>query len=296
MDLYRKNYSLYSNFTNGMQEYITDLLTKNGIRVQAIVSRVKEETSLQNKINKHPQKYNYIEEVTDLCGLRIITYFEDDVDLIAALLRQTVNVDTVNSVDKRKVLPATQFGYSALHMVVSLTGRQLTQAKYSGFQNCKIEIQICTILQHAWAEIEHDLGYKPQQPVSYEVRRSFSRIAGLLEIADTEFKNLRDSLRPPRLPLPTPAFVPVLSKQIAQVILPATVVKPAFLGLLSAWITEHAELIPLIKISEYAFLGILLLALTNHLAPATHLFSPFLNFLKAEKSSFFVFINSYAHV
>jgi ppGpp synthetase/RelA/SpoT-type nucleotidyltranferase len=49
-------------------------------------------------------------------------------------------------------------------------------------------------LQHAWAEIEHDLGYKTALGVPRNVRRQFSRLAGLLEIADTEFASIRDRL------------------------------------------------------------------------------------------------------
>jgi len=49
-------------------------------------------------------------------------------------------------------------------------------------------------LQHAWAEIEHDLGYKVGATIPVPVRRRFSRLAGLLEIADREFKEIRDEL------------------------------------------------------------------------------------------------------
>lgn len=51
-----------------------------------------------------------------------------------------------------------------------------------------------TILQHAWAEIEHDLGYKAPQGIPKSVRRRFSRLASLLETGDEEFKNIRDEL------------------------------------------------------------------------------------------------------
>ena len=55
------------------------------------------------------------------------------------------------------------------------------------FEGLKCEIQIRSVLQHAWAEIEHDLGYKSELTIPKEVRRSFSRLAGLLELGDKEF-------------------------------------------------------------------------------------------------------------
>jgi hypothetical protein len=58
----------------------------------------------------------------------------------------------------------------------------------------KFEIQVRSILQHAWAEIEHDLGYKSKQSVPKQIRRRFSRVAGLLELADAEFAAIRAEL------------------------------------------------------------------------------------------------------
>lgn len=68
-------------------------------------------------------------------------------------------------------------------------------AEYARFAGTKAEIQIRSILQHAWAEIEHDLGYKTKLGVPRDIRREFSRIAGLLEIADVEFTRVREALR-----------------------------------------------------------------------------------------------------
>ena len=66
--------------------------------------------------------------------------------------------------------------------------------EYKAFKGIKFEIQIRSILQHTWAEIEHDIGYKSKLEIPRDIRRQFSRLAGLLEIADNEFVNIKNSL------------------------------------------------------------------------------------------------------
>jgi hypothetical protein len=61
------------------------------------------------------------------------------------------------------------------------------------YTDVSFEIQIRTVLQHAWAEIEHDLGYKTVFAVPRDIRREFSRVAGLLEIADESFSRIREA-------------------------------------------------------------------------------------------------------
>jgi putative GTP pyrophosphokinase len=74
--------------------------------------------------------------------------------------------------------------------------------EYRRFRGLKFEVQTRSILQHAWAEIEHDLGYKNPESIPREARRRFSRLASLLEIADEEFRNLRDELEKYRRAVP----------------------------------------------------------------------------------------------
>lgn len=288
LDLYRKNYPIYNDFTNEMQEIVTTLLMRQNLRVHSVVSRTKEESSLKNKINKSFKKYTTIEEITDLCGIRIITYFEDEVDQIADIIQKALVIDPINSIDKRKLLPANQFGYLSLHFVASLTTSQLQLPKYIKFKNCKIEIQIRSILQHAWAEIEHDLGYKSQIVNSYDARRSFSRLAGLLEIADIEFRRLRNDLQPSRVLVQKPILASVfhLPDKSVSATVPKKLIKEFSFGkTLRTGITGHTEFI-LKKVSGYAFMSLILVLLTTHLAIISHFLVPIIAALKKEETFF----------
>lgn len=95
---------------------------------------------------------------------------------------------------KGALLDPDRFGYQSLHYVASLSEDRTRLIEYSRFADRKIEIQIRSILQHAWAEIEHDLGYKSAAGIPRDIRRRFSRVAGLLELADDEFSIIRKEL------------------------------------------------------------------------------------------------------
>jgi hypothetical protein len=129
-----------------------------------------------------------------VCGVRIITHFADDVDRVAKVVEAEFVIDRVNSIDKRATMDPKQFGYLSVHYIVSLPAARAGLREYSRYSACVAEIQIRSVLQHAWAEIEHDLGYKSASAVPRDTVRQFSRIAGLLEVADEGFVALRRRL------------------------------------------------------------------------------------------------------
>ncbi|MEU0532965.1 GTP pyrophosphokinase [Amycolatopsis tolypomycina] len=169
------------------------LLSNRGMNVHSINYRVKEQQSALQKIVKKAHRYSEYSNLTDLLGIRIITYFEDDVDVVARLIEEEFRVDDENSVDKRGILDSDRFGYLSVHYVLELSDSRSCLVEYSNYQGIKFEVQVRSILQHAWAEIEHDLGYKSSGALPRALKRRFSRLAGLLEIADSEFRQLRDA-------------------------------------------------------------------------------------------------------
>ena len=159
-------------------------LSEQGVELNAIESRVKTENSLSGKLERKGDKYQSLEDITDLVGIRIITFYTDDVDKVAAIAKKLFIVDWNNSVDKRKAHALTSFGYNSLHFVCHL--------KEDGpLSAIPFEIQMRTALQHVWSAIEHDIGYKGAVQLPPEFRRQFSRLSGMLELVDDEFSRLR---------------------------------------------------------------------------------------------------------
>lgn len=185
---YKKNQGIYMQLEKTATDVINKTIENNNYFVMDVASRVKTIESLTDKIKRKNGKYSDITDITDLVGIRIICYFADTVDAIADKLREVFDVDEENSIDKRSAMQATQFGYLSLHCICNL---KPSDDIPDILCRMPFEIQIRTVLQHAWAEIEHDLGYKSDFGVPRPIRRDFSRVASLLEIADDEFIQIR---------------------------------------------------------------------------------------------------------
>lgn len=185
---------LYQSCAAEVEHQIRNIINASGINCNAIVSRVKARDSIAEKAHRKEGKYSTISDITDVVGVRIITYYSDDVDKIAKIIEREFDVDKENSIDKRTALEPDRFGYCSVHYVVKMSPERLALLENRAFEGIKFEIQIRSVLQHAWAEIEHDIGYKSEITIPREMRRSFSRIAGLLEIADKEFNQIRGEL------------------------------------------------------------------------------------------------------
>jgi putative GTP pyrophosphokinase len=184
----------YKQLAEKLQGLLTALLFENDLRVHSVTSRLKDRGSLEAKLQNSQTEYSTLDEVTDLSGIRVITYFSKDVDKVGDIIKREFSIDSANTVDKRLALDPDRFGYLSLHYVVSISGARAGLAEYRRFPNMKSEIQVRSILQHAWADIEHDLGYKAAAEVPRHIRRRFSRVAGLLELADEEFESIRHEL------------------------------------------------------------------------------------------------------
>lgn len=177
-----------------VSEQLTQALSKQGIYVTAIEHRIKTEKSLIGKLELKGAKYHSLEDITDILGVRIITFYRDDVDKVAGIVKQLFNIDWKESVDKRKLHQLTSFGYNSLHYICQVPKSIIDDPSCPELNRFRFEIQMRTALQHAWSTIEHDIGYKAAVNLPPEYRRQFSRLSGLLELADDEFSRLRENM------------------------------------------------------------------------------------------------------
>ena len=192
IDEYRETKGEYIQLKYAVMESLQQKLEENGIPLLAIDNRIKTEESLAEKVERKGDKYRSLSDITDILGIRIICFFSDDVDRVASMIEEMYEMDWDNTIDKRISISPTVFGYLSLHYICSIPFNSKYPKEICGK---KFEIQIRSTLQHVWAEIEHDLGYKSDFGVPRDIRREFSRVAGLLEIADERFASIRDSVK-----------------------------------------------------------------------------------------------------
>ena len=183
MEEFRAGLPQFKSVAKEVYDTLKRTFEEAGLLVAAIEYRVKAEDSLAGKLELKGQKYRTLADITDIIGLRVITFYIDDVDKVASAVERLFTVDWENSVDKRKIHEIDSFGYLSLHYICSKKGFPY-----------RFEIQMRTLLQHAWANMNHDTGYKSGVEVPKEYLRNMSRLAGMLELADEQFSIIRNDL------------------------------------------------------------------------------------------------------
>lgn len=207
---YEKSFEIYESFETILKNYIQGLLDK---AIQEgkldkesveIKSRTKEIESFKGKISRDDKKLKYkdpLSEITDLVGIKIMLTSLKDENIVYELLKLEMkdNIDKENSVDKTEdIKKERKFGYLGRHLVVFYDENMFELGKHlinkeihpSHFKGLRAEIQVKTLLQHVWAEVEHKARYKAGEELSNDKKRYFDRLAALIEVADDLFKDL----------------------------------------------------------------------------------------------------------
>ena len=180
---------------------VTAILDDAGINYLTVTGRAKSVASFADKVARtydgRPVFADPMQDITDQIGLRVITYVHSDVDAVVDLLEDqaVVHVDRDMGMETAR---EGRFGYASRHLLISpRPGRADHRTQHAVMAGLRAQVQIRTVLQHAWAEFKHDIRYKGTVPDEHapDLDRRFTLAAGLLELADREFSTIRDRVR-----------------------------------------------------------------------------------------------------
>lgn len=163
------------------------------LAMNAIVqARAKTVASFAEKIQRKKAKYrDPVNQLTDLCGGRAIVQTREDVQAVCDYVRSHFIIDEDNSEDTSTRLNTREFGYRSWHFIVQFDPNVAYPiALPKPVYGLKAEIQVRTILEHAWADIYHDRAYKAQFKLPERWEREMSMHAALLEDMDEEFSRI----------------------------------------------------------------------------------------------------------
>lgn len=193
VDWYAKRRDRYVRLADKVEKLIKDILDSNKIPYHSVVSRAKDIDSFEIKASK--AKYeDPTQEIMDLAGIRVVSYVDIDVRRICSVIEETFKILPEHYIDKSKTLGVDKVGYRSVHYIAEFIDERYNLPEFQTFKGLYFEIQVRSILQHAWAEIEHDRNYKFHGVLPEHIQRRFAVLAGVLELADREFDSIASEI------------------------------------------------------------------------------------------------------
>jgi len=201
---FRKEYdTLRQRLEAAKNTYITLISARikevEGNAVAKIEGRVKDkeecikkfERKYRGRLEADEQPYEIKNFISDMIGIRIICLYQDRIAPVAQLLTQSFKLIEVT--DKIAAIESTEdsFGYKGLHMDLALPDELATQPKYLSLADFPFEVQIRSLIQDAWSVLDHEIKYKKSIP--NELKRRINVLSALFELADREFKEIRNA-------------------------------------------------------------------------------------------------------
>ena len=164
-----------------------------------VQARAKDIASFAEKIQRSGKHYtDPLTQLSDLCGARVIAHTLDDVATVNHFIEQHFEVLADESDDALDRLSDKEFGYLSRHYEIRFKPGVFPETVVPPdliALRLKAEVQVRTILQHAWADISHDASYKGSFTLPHQWVRELARLAAVLEAADADFNRLQSGLK-----------------------------------------------------------------------------------------------------
>jgi putative GTP pyrophosphokinase len=181
----------HAAFTDALRTLVGQLCRRHpDLEIDSIHSRTKTAPSVVEKLRR--REYTSLDDVVDKCGIRIIAADQSLVGPTCELL--TGELEVIEDVE-HGTEAANTFGYTSRHLVVRIKPPRSELPEWQQFAGLVAEIQVRSVLQHAWALISHRLAYKSSAEMPERVQRQLSRMAAFLEETDERFADFRTEVR-----------------------------------------------------------------------------------------------------
>ncbi|MBF0273236.1 MAG: hypothetical protein HQL98_14395 [Magnetococcales bacterium] len=188
---YDQQKKTYQDFLDRTLTLIKEFIVPDGPKIHSIVGRIKEKESLVDKLQSPKEPYATLNDVPDIAGIRIITYFEEEVQVISEIIRREFNVFASPEQPKSQTSDPNRFGYTSTNLQVGLLDNRLELIEYRRFRGFLVELQIRSVLQHAWLEINKHLGFQTREHCPPHKQREYARVTSLFELADLELNQIK---------------------------------------------------------------------------------------------------------
>lgn len=203
---YTKLYPQYRSYADTL-DHLLRRASERHAPLAIAQSRPKSIASFAEKALRKREEYirrygcaDPVNQITDLCGARVMTQTRDEVDAICEFVKEHFDVDWPNTVDCSARLKPTEFGYRSVHYVVIFKPdvfptKDVDVTVPNDVYGLRAEIQVRTLLEHAWADFTHNVTYKGAFKIPAKWERELADLAAVLEAADGAFLRVRAGLR-----------------------------------------------------------------------------------------------------
>lgn len=185
---YEKLHEIYQDYAQTLEDFFKNAC-QEAVPQAIIQTRAKSLSSFAEKAIRKAKEYpDPINQFGDLCGARIIVHTSEQVKWVNEFIES--NFDVIEKEDVQKRLGENQFGYLSIHYIVKLLPEHnyvIPMKTHRELLGKKAEVQVKTILQHAWSDILHDRTYKRNIKLPEDIKRNSAILAALLEESDDKF-------------------------------------------------------------------------------------------------------------